>query len=203
MQRRTTVTVIVIIFLIAIPLSAQIGGSGSIQGVVSDPSGAVIPAASVTATNVATQVKTTRQTTEAGVYNISPLEAGEYSVTVSAGGFQTIVQGHVVVDALASVGLNFTLKLGNTSEQVTVTDTPPQLNTVDARMGQTVRRELYMELPLLMGNAPRDPTAFASLMPGVPHNNGTYSFGDILGAQPNSGEVYIEGMPVSNIAIQG
>src|SRR5437016_310576 len=193
MSKSVTVgSIIIAAVLLAIPLAGQIGGTGSIQGVVSDPSGAVIPGAGVTATNVATQVKTTRQTTEAGLYNLSPLEAGEYSVTVSAGGFQTIVQTRVVVDALASVGLNFTLKLGNTSEQITVVDTPPQLNTVDARMGQTVRKELYMELPLLMGTAPRDPTAFASLMPGVPHNTGTYSFGDVFGAQGNSGEVYIE-----------
>jgi hypothetical protein len=139
---------------LAIPGSGQIGGTGSIQGVVSDPSGAVIPGASVTATHVATQVKTTRQTTESGVYNLSPLQAGEYTVTAGAAGFQTTVQEHVVVDALATVGFNVILKLGSASEQITVADTPPQLDTVDARVGETVRKDLYMALPLFMGNAP-------------------------------------------------
>ena len=107
MRKSTTHTLLMLAaFLPATPLFAQIGGTGWIQGVVSDPSGAVIPGASVTATNAATQVRSTRQTTEAGLYNISPLEAGEYSVTVTAGGFRTAVQEHVMVDALASVSLN-------------------------------------------------------------------------------------------------
>src|SRR4051812_25535494 len=87
-------------------LTAQIGGSGSIQGVVSDPSGAVIPGVTVEATNVATGVNTTRQTTGAGFFVISPLTAGEYTVTVTAAGFQKLVQEHIIVDALNVVGFN-------------------------------------------------------------------------------------------------
>jgi hypothetical protein len=189
--------------LLAIPTFGQIGGTGAIRGVVSDPSGAVIPAATVVATNVGTQVKTTGRTTEAGVYSISPLPAGDYTVTVSANGFQTLVQEHVTVDALATVGLNLTLKLGSANEQVTVVDRPPQLDTLDARIGQTMPDDVYMALPLFMGNAPRDPTQFVSLEPGVPTNTGTYEFGDVSGAQGNSGEMYVEGMPLTNPAIQG
>jgi hypothetical protein len=188
---------------LACPLFAQIGGTGSIQGVITDPSGAVIPGATVTATNIATQVRTTRQTTAAGVYNISPLTAGEYSVTVAADGFQKLVQEHVMVDALAAVGLNLTVQLGAASQQVTITDTPPQLNTVDSRVGETVRKDLYMSLPLFMGNAPRDPTAFASLLPGALPSSGNYSFADVYGAQGNSGEMFVEGMPITNPAVQG
>ena len=114
MNKISTVSVVFLAaLLLAVPGFGQIGGAGSIQGVVSDPSGAVVPGASVTATNVETQVKTTRETSGAGLYNLSPLQAGEYSVTVSAGGFQTAVQQHMVVDALATVGLNFSLKIGS------------------------------------------------------------------------------------------
>jgi hypothetical protein len=189
--------------LLAIPIFGQIGGTGAIRGVVSDPSGAVIPSAAVVATNVGTQVKTTGQTTDAGAYIISPLAAGEYIITVTANGFQTLVQEHVTVDALATIGLNFTLKLGSANEQVTVEDRPPQLDTLDARIGQTLPNDVYMALPLFMGNAPRDPTSFVSLEPGVPTNTGTYEFGDVAGAQANSGEMYVEGMPLTNPAIQG
>ena len=87
----------------ALPLLAQIGGSGSIQGVVTDPTGAVIPGASLVANNVATGVKTVRQTTGSGLYLLSPLVPGEYTVTVAAGGFQTLYQEHVIVDALGEV----------------------------------------------------------------------------------------------------
>src|SRR5215469_4695222 len=116
--------------LFAIPGFGQIGGTGVIRGVVADPSGAVVPAAIVVATNVGTQVKTTSRTTDAGAYTISPLSAGDYTVTVSADGFQTLVQEHVTVDALATVGLNFTLRLESANEQAPVVDSPPRWDTL-------------------------------------------------------------------------
>src|ERR1051325_7760882 len=72
--------------------AAQIGGSGSINGTVFDPPGAVAPQATVTARNVATGVESTRKTTDAGLYVISPLPPGEYTVTVKVAGFQTFIQ---------------------------------------------------------------------------------------------------------------
>src|SRR3954463_8282232 len=132
---------------------AQIGGSGSINGTIFDPTGAVVPNATVVAKNVATGVETTRQTTDAGLYVISPLPPGEYTITVTVTGFQTLIQEKIIVDALSNVGLNLTLKLGNVSETVTVAEAPSQLNTTDARLGTTIRNELYTALPLAMGTA--------------------------------------------------
>src|SRR5690242_15704495 len=104
------------------PGAAQIGGSGSIQGTVTDPTGAVVPGASVTATQVATQAKSVRQTTAAGYYVIAPLPAGEYSLSITASGFQTVVYDKVQVDALSEVAINVALKVGASSDSVTVTD---------------------------------------------------------------------------------
>src|SRR5205085_2511730 len=81
-----------IAFSSAFPAAAQIAGAGSIQGVVTDPSGAVISGASVSATDVARGVKTQRLSTGAGLFNLSPLNPGEYTVTVSATGFETAVR---------------------------------------------------------------------------------------------------------------
>ena len=91
---------------------AQIGGSGSIQGTVLDASKSALPGATVTATNRATGVVTTRQTTESGVYVLSPLAPGEYRVTVTLDGFQTVTHEGIVVDGLTAVGLNVTLPVG-------------------------------------------------------------------------------------------
>src|SRR2546425_4423347 len=86
--------------------SAQIGGSGSIQGTVLDTSNAALPGATVTATNVATGIDTIRRTTDAGVYALAPLPPGQYRVTVALDGFETFVRDGIIVDALGVVGLN-------------------------------------------------------------------------------------------------
>src|SRR3954471_14814316 len=188
---------------------AQVGGGGSIQGTVSDPGGAVVPGATVTATNIATDIATTRQTNDAGLFVIKPLPPGEYKVTISLTGFLTMIQEKVVVDALGSVGLNLTLKLGDVNETVTVSEAPAQLNTTDSRLGTTIRNELYTALPLAMGTAvagsgigqgPRNPGAFVFLLPGVTEGN---RWGQINGAQGFSKDVFIEGVPITDPIQQG
>src|SRR5689334_13139238 len=165
----TAKRVLVYISFAAMLLQGQIAGTGSIEGTVSDPSGAIIPGASVEATNVATGVKTTRSTTAVGYYVVASLPPGDYTVRVSADGFQSLVREHVIVDALTTTSLNPTLRVGSSADQVTVTDALPMLNTSDASMSQTVRNDVYTSLPLTMGtggasiNSPRDPTAFVAL----------------------------------------
>src|SRR6185436_4881478 len=188
---------------------AQTGGGGSINGAVTDPTGAAVAGATVVATNVATKVETTRQTNDAGVYVIAPLPPGEYKVVVSATGFLTLIQENVIVDALSSVSVNLALKVGDVKETVTVTEAPPQLNTSDARLGTTIRNELYTHLPLAMGTAvagsgigqgPRNPGAFIFLLPGVTEGN---RWGQINGAQGFSKDVFIEGVPITDPIQQG
>ena len=99
------------------PAVGQIAGGGSIQGTITDPSGAIVPQATVTAVNLATGVETSRQTTAAGLYVLTPLPAGEYSIRVTASGFQTTTQEHLIVDALATVSVNLQLKIGSSAEQ--------------------------------------------------------------------------------------
>ena len=107
------------------PAAGQIGGSGTIKGTVTDPTGAVIPSATVTAINVATGVETRRETTAAGLFVIAPLPAAVYRLSVTADGFRSLVQEQVVVDALTTVEMNLKLEVGATAESVTVTAAPP------------------------------------------------------------------------------
>jgi hypothetical protein len=215
MKAMTVIRVLVLLVVCVCALSAtinvmaQTGGGGSIQGTITDPGGAVIPGATVVATNVATSVETTRQTNEAGLYVISPLPPGEYKVTVTLKGFQTLIQEKIIVDALSTVGVDLSMKVGNISETITVEGAPTQLNTSDARLGTTIRNELYTNLPLAMGTAvagsgigqgPRNPGAFIFLLPGVTEGN---RWGQINGAQGFSKDVFIEGVPITDPIQQG
>ena len=127
-------------------LFAQVVGSGVIQGTVLDATGAVIPGATVTGTNVATGLATVRTTTEAGFYVLSPLPPGEYKVAVTAKGFEELLQEHVVVNALDVVGLNLTLTVGSSTQEVTVSAAPPNLETSNGQLGVTIPQDAYTSL---------------------------------------------------------
>jgi hypothetical protein len=146
---------------------AQVGGTGSIEGTVTDPSGAAVAGAAVTATNIATGAETARKTTEAGVFLLPLLLPGEYTVTIKATGFQTHSQEHVIVEALATVSVNPKLQLGASTQSITVIDQPSILKTDDVALGSSVDNRVYDALPLAMNGAARDPSAFAGLAIGV------------------------------------
>jgi hypothetical protein len=185
---------------------AQVGGNGTVQGTVTDPSGAVVGGATVTAANVETGVETSRKTTDAGFFVLTPLQPGEYTVTVKAEGFQTFTQEHMVVDALSTLGLNPKLQLGTASQSVTVVEAPPLLHTDDATLGSSMENNLYASLPLAMNGVPRDPTQFIALVPGV-NNASTQAAGPTTaafnGGQTYQNEVYLEGLPLTSAGTEG
>jgi hypothetical protein len=179
-------------------LWAQIAGGGVIQGTVTDPSGAVVPGATVTATNRDTGVKTTTLSTGAGFYVLSPLAPGVYTVRVAASGFQTLMQQAVTVNALSVVGLNLALQVGTNTQLVTVSAAPPALNTANGTMGTTIDNNEYTALPLAMSNGPKSADNFIFLLPGVA-NPGVYGGGfNINGGVARTGEIYINGLPSTN-----
>src|SRR5712692_6636653 len=202
MSRVATLLACTTLLLLApVVSSAQVGGSGSIQGTVLDTSNAAVPGATVTATNVATGIDTIRQTTDAGVYSLTPLPPGHYRVTVALDGFNTFVREGIIVDALSVVGLNVTLQVGRINQEVVVTATAPLLATADARLGQTIRNEVYTALPLVMNTGgPRDPTQFMFLMPGV---QSIGRWGNVMGGQDFTTDMYVEGIPITNAVVQG
>jgi hypothetical protein len=192
---------IAIVLLTSAVVNAQVGGGGSIQGTVRDASNAPVPGATITATNVATGVDTVRQTTSAGVYAVTPLPPGEYRVTVTLNGFDRFIREGLVVDALSIVGLNVTLQVASLKQEVVVTADTPSLATADARLGQTIRNEVYTALPLVMNTGgPRDPSAFMFLMPGV---QSVGRWGNVMGGQDFTTDMYVEGIPITNAVVQG
>src|SRR5262245_29034869 len=191
----------VLLLITSVAASAQVGGGGSIQGTVRDSSEAPVPGATVTATNTATGIETVRQTTAAGVYAVTPLPPGTYRVTVTLDGFQTFVREDLVVDALSVVGLNITLQVAGVKQEVVVMAESPPLATADARLGQTLRNEMYTALPLVLNTGgPRDPTQFMFLMPGV---QSIGRWGNVMGGQDFTTDMYVEGIPITNAVVQG
>jgi len=152
-----------VLFIAAGSAFAQVGGTGSIEGTVTDPLGAVVVDATVTAANLATGTETVRKTTEAGFFVLPLLTAGEYTVTVKAAGFETQTQAHVIVDALAIVPVNPKLKIGMSTQSITVEEQPTLLKAEDAVLGSSIENQVYDALPLAMNGAARDPSAFAGL----------------------------------------
>ena len=119
-----------------------------------------------------------------------------------------MIQQHVVVDALSTTSFNPTMSIGAATEQVTITAAPPEIDTSDASIGQTVRNEVYTALPLTMGtggasvNSPRDPTSFVQFMPGVSGYGGNTA-GTVMGGTTRSEEVYIDGLSATTAGAQG
>ena len=147
-------------------LHAQTGGQGALEGVVLDPTGAAVPNATITATNQASGVANTRTSSGAGLYSLTPLIPGVYTITVTAPGFSVLQQKNIEVNGLAVTGYNPKLVVG-ASNEVTVTEAPPQLQTTDAAIESVITQDTYESLPIIMNNQQRDPTSLATLAPGA------------------------------------
>ncbi|MES2393246.1 MAG: carboxypeptidase regulatory-like domain-containing protein [Acidobacteriota bacterium] len=186
-----------------VSLQAQTGGQGAISGSVTDASGAAIPQAALTATNVATGVSTETTASGSGVYTLGGLIPGKYTLTVKASGFATFKQENLVVDALSTLGFNAELKAGSTNETVTVSAAPPALDTTEATLGGVIENDMYASLPLLIaGNQQRDVTQFSNLLPGAQVNPGGRS-SIIAGTGQRVGELYVDGLPLTTASQQG
>ncbi|HUZ95094.1 MAG TPA: carboxypeptidase regulatory-like domain-containing protein, partial [Edaphobacter sp.] len=196
-----------------LPLRAQLSGKGEIKGVVTDPSGAVVPGASVVVTSTTKGTKLTRTTTSSGDYDISPLDPDIYTIGVTAAGFQTTTQQHVNVNALEISNVNIALTVGSEAQSVTISAAPPALETSNATLGATMEQAMYSALPIQMGagGSPdqRRATDFAVLMPGVQGNetngNATTNTGVVngSGSRGAASSVYINGIPFTSVAGQG
>src|SRR2546426_1386492 len=138
--------VLVAIGLSAVPAAAQ-AVFGAISGTVTDSSGAVLPGATVSVTNVATSVTKTLPTNDAGVYNATNLVPGVYKVEASLAGFKTAIVSSVTLEVNANQKVDVTLELGAASETVTVTAHAPLLQTEQTSLGQTVTQQQIEQLP--------------------------------------------------------
>ena len=116
----------VVALIASFSAQAQIGGSATIQGNVSDPTGTVIVGAKVRAKSLKTGAVLTRSTDKDGFFVLSPMDVGDYIVAADAKGFEKLLRENVHVDGMQVLGLNLTLQVGSTNLTVTVT---PEMNS--------------------------------------------------------------------------
>ena len=143
--------------------------TGQIAGRVTDPSGAVVPGATVTVTDENRGVTFTGRTGADGNYSIVSLPPGMYSVIASAPGFSQAKAENVVLAIDQHLALNFPLRVGDVSTQVTVTDQAPLLQTQTAEVGTVISGTEITDLPLLGRNF----YDLTNLVPGVTTGNGS------------------------------
>ena len=139
-------------------------GAGSISGTVQDPTGAVVPGATVTVTNTATKVSQTTQSSSAGVYTFPILPVGQYSVEVSQGGFKPYKRTGLTIDVNTKLQADISLQLGDQSQQVTVqAEAAVQVETQSTQMGDVVNGPVMTAVAL---NG-RSFTDLLALQPGI------------------------------------
>lgn len=127
---------------------AQLAGTASIQGAVSDSTGAAIAGASVSIMNVATQVQKSTKSGSNGLYGFPNLPIGTYTLRVSEAGFQTYSQTNVILEVGSSIAVNVRMAVGAASETVEVQASGLALQTEDASFKQTIDEKTVTELPL-------------------------------------------------------
>lgn len=121
---------------------------GAISGTVTDSTGAAIPGAKVTVTNLGTNQSITINTSDDGAFSATSLEPVKYSVLVEAANFKTSVIPEVKVDTATTQTVNVVMDAGNITEKVTITADAPLLNTESGTTGKTITERQLEDVPL-------------------------------------------------------
>lgn len=151
-MKRKSVWSIALLALLAVALSpfalrAQVD-QGAITGIVQDPSGAVIPNAAVILTNIDLGVVLNAKTDNAGIYVLSPVKIGNYSVKVTAAGFATTTQTNLHLNLQQTLNVVITLKPGVSTETITITSQAPLMQTQESSVGQVMNTQTIETVPL-------------------------------------------------------
>ena len=196
---RAALTFLVLGLLIAASVPAQ-ELRGRVQGIVTDSSGAVIPAAAVTLRNINTNVETVRETGPTGQYVFDLVLPGNYELRVEVEGFRSFVQQNILVQTRADVTVNAALEVGAVAETVTVEESPVAVSFNQTTMETTLDTKMANELPIIH----RNPFLLAQLDPAVlyrgnqetsPYHHWAASQLDVGGNTSYKNNVLLDGVP--------
>ena len=171
-SRRAMRLALAVVFCLSVAFAQS--DLGSISGFVKDPSGAVIPKAQVSVKNEATGTERRTATNESGLYTVTNIPPGLYTITAEAAGFKKFEATHNKLDPSAALGVDATLTVGAATETVEVAASAQVLQTESATNQALVTRQ---QIDLLELNG-RNPVNLAVLAPGArPGNTAGLSFG--------------------------
>ncbi|HWB98569.1 MAG TPA: TonB-dependent receptor, partial [Bryobacteraceae bacterium] len=159
----------------------------AITGTVTDATGAAVPQATVTATNVNTRVSAVAETNTLGYYNIPYLPIGQYTVKVEKAGFQGATVSGIALRINLIATINVELAVGGVQQEVTVRSTSVLLEQQQAALGQNIETTAILQLP----NLGLNPYSLVKLTPGVLPNTGVQ--GIVQGGRAGTTEVLLDG----------
>ncbi len=179
-------------FLLTLPAALAQAVSGTIVGTVTDATGAAVPNVPVTIVLTGQDTVHTSVTNESGNFTEPNLPPGTYSVSVAATGFKKETRENIVLETNTTARVDLALATGSTSESVTITSAPPQLQTDRADISTTIGERQIADLPLSSGNS------FQSLLTTVPgvapvvfNNSQFFNANNDLSANSNGQSSYV------------
>ena len=161
---RLTCTLSVLLLCFALSAFGQ-AVNATLLGAVTDASGAVVPNAKVTITEVNTGISRSGQTNESGNYTFPDLPPGQYSVTVEAAGFKKETRRDIALAVNSTQRVDIQLQPGEVTETIEITGAAPALQTDRADTGRNIDTMVVSELPVLVSN--RNYQALLALVPGT------------------------------------
>lgn len=182
--------------LLALFATSAFSQTAQLTGTVTDSSGAAMPAAKVTATNIQTGVARSTTANEAGNYLVTALLPGQYTVTATAPGFKQMKREPLTLAVDQVARLDFSMEVGETRESVTVEATGVILEAATSTIGRVVENRQVTELPL-SGRNPLDLIALSTgirVQGGFGGKNGSWGNFSSNGGLANANQVQVEGL---------
>ncbi len=189
------------VFLWALCLVLLGQGQSDVTGVIKDPTGAVVPNATIKLLNPTTNVESSTVTTNAGVYRFVHVPSGEYRITASASGFKSATISPVVVNVSGVVNADLQLEVGNASESITVNAESTLLETASSTIGRSVSPAEFHTWPIFVDDGQRQIQSF--IFRSLPGTTGDSYQGTINGGQIGAHEVMIEGITIGRADLAG
>jgi hypothetical protein len=198
-MKRSTLAVFFLVVCLLLPILVQ-AQTGTISGTVTDPAGAVVATAKVTARHTATNATRTAQTGSAGTYTLTNLPVGAYDLTAEAAGFKVVKAANVTLTVGETLTMNLTMQVGTVSQTVEVSASavaPVELEST--QLSNIIDNKQISNLPLVT----RDPYALVLLTPGTMQSNTRLGGFSVNGARERNNNFQLDGTDNNDTSVPG